>query len=228
MQNNIAENIKSIKFQINNTCKACRRNNDEIKLIAVSKKKSPELIKLAIENGITNFGENYAQELFEKFKVLESNNIIWHFIGPIQSNKIKSIAKCANWVHSLDREKIIRKLDLECKKNNKLINGCIQINVSMEDSKSGCLPEEMFDIAKLIESMKNIKLKGIMALPKLTDDRFEKELLMKKVKDLSDSLVKKYPNAGSISLGTTSDFEEAITHGSNMLRIGESIFGKRL
>ena len=228
MQKNIADNIKNIKSQISNACKACHRNEDKIKLIAVSKKKSPDLIKFALENGVRNFGENYAQELFKKFEVLGSNDVIWHFIGPIQSNKIKLIAKCANWVHSLDREKIIKKLDEECKKNNKFINGCIQINISKEDSKNGCPPEDMFEIAKLIESMKNIKLKGIMALPKLTDNRFEKELLMKKVKDLSDSLVKKYPDAGSISLGTTSDFEEAITHGSNMLRIGESIFGKRL
>ena len=130
--------------------------------------------------------------------------------------------------NSNNEEKIIKRLNSECKKLNKIINACIQINISSEDSKSGCKPEELFELAKLIESMENINLKGIMALPKLTNDKKEREFMMKSVVDLSFQLQKKYPDASVISLGTTSDFEDAIIQGSNMLRIGESIFGKRL
>ena len=227
MQRELIKNINAINNNIDELCSSINRSRDEITLIAVSKKKSFKLIKIALENGINNFGENYAQELQEKSSFINSNNIVWHFIGPIQSNKVKVIANNADWIHTLDREKIIRKFNDECKKIKKVINGCIQINISSEKSKNGCSPDELFDIAKLVESMENINLKGIMALPKLTNDKKERDHMMEEVISLSVKLQKIYPDASTISLGTTSDYEDAIIHGSNMLRIGESIFGKR-
>ena len=228
MQAKIDQNIISIKNRINAACEAIRKNPDEVTLIAVSKKKDIEMIKAAIKNGVCNFGENYAQELQEKASLINQKNIIWHFIGPIQSNKVKIIARSANWVHALNREKIIRKLDSECAQIQKNINACIQVNISSEDSKSGCNPNSLMDVAKLIKSMKNINLKGIMALPKLTNDIAEQKKVMELISDLSKKLQNHYPDAKCISLGTTSDFEDAILNGSTMVRIGESIFGKRL
>ena len=228
MQTEIIKNIEKIKERINSACSKGDIEPRNLTLVAVSKKKSHELIEIALQNGIYNFGENYAQELVEKSKLINSDKIIWHYIGPIQSNKIKLIAKHANWVHTLDREKIIKKLDMECKQIDKIINACIQVNVSSEISKNGCLPNELMDIAKMVKSMKNINLKGIMALPKLTNDKIEQAKTMESVKNLSLKLQSTYPDATSISLGTTSDFETAIIHGSTILRIGESIFGKRL
>ena len=119
------------------------------------------------------------------------------------------------------------KLNNECKKENKVINACIQVNISNEESKNGCHPEDLLNLSKLVESMENINLKGIMALPKLTNDKEERDHMMEEVINLSVKLQKIYPSASAISLGTTSDYEDAIIHGSNMLRIGESIFGKR-
>ena len=228
MQAEIGQNILTVKNKIYAACEAIKKDHNEITLIAVSKKKDISMIEGAIENGVYNFGENYAQELQEKASIIRKNNIIWHFIGPIQSNKVKIIAKNANWVHTLSREKIIRKLNSECALIQKKINACIQVNISSEDSKSGCNPDSLMDVAKLIESMKNINLKGIMALPKLTDDKREQKKEMKLVADLSERLQNLYPNATCISLGTTLDFENAIISGSTMVRIGESIFGKRL
>ena len=135
MQAKIDQNIISIKNRINAACEAIKKNPDEVTLIAVSKKKDIKMIKAAINNGVCNFGENYAQELQEKASLINQKNIIWHFIGPIQSNKVKIIARSANWVHALNREKIIRKLDSECAQIQKNINACIQINISSEDSK---------------------------------------------------------------------------------------------
>ena len=228
MQAKIDQNIISIKNRINAACEAIKKNPDEVTLIAVSKKKDIKMIKAAINNGVCNFGENYAQELQEKASLINQKNIIWHFIGPIQSNKVKIIARSANWVHALNREKIIRKLDSECAQIQKNINACIQVNISSEDSKSGCNPNSLMDVAKLIKSMKNINLKGIMALPKLTNDIAEQKKVMELISDLSKKLQNHYPDAKCISLGTTSDFEDAILNGSTMVRIGESIFGKRL
>lgn len=224
MQRELIKNINAINNSIDELCSSINRSRDEITLIAVSKKKSFELVKIALENGINNFGENYAQELQEKSSLIDSDNIVWHFIGPIQSNKVKVIANNADWIHTLEREKIIRKFNDECKKINKVINGCIQINISSEKSKSGCSPDELFDIAKLVESMENINLKGIMVLPSLGENNKKQ---MQDSKLLHEELVSVFPHAEYLSMGTTNDFETAIVSGSNMIRVGELIFGKR-
>ena len=228
MQRELIEKIKQINDEISEASSLINKSRNDITLIAVSKKKSHELIEIAFQNGINNFGENYAQELEEKSSLINSSEIIWHFIGPIQSNKVKVIARCADWVHTLDRKKVIVKLNNECKKENKVINACIQVNISNEESKSGCNPEDLLNLAKLIESMENINLKGIMALPKLTNDKNERDRMMQSVKKLSIELQSVYSGATHVSLGTTSDFHDAIINGANMVRIGESIFGKRL
>ena len=228
MQRELIENIKQINHKISDAASLINKSRNDITLIAVSKKKSHELIEIAFQNGVNNFGENYAQELEKKSSLINSSEIIWHFIGPIQSNKVKIIAKCANWIHTLDRKKVVVKLNNECKKQNRVINACIQVNISNEESKSGCHPEDLLNLAKLVESMENINLKGIMALPRLTNNKNERDHVMQLVKKLSIELQSVYPGAMQVSLGTTSDFHDAIINGANMVRIGESIFGKRL
>jgi hypothetical protein len=197
MRTEINKNIDVINNRINTACAANNRNFQDITLVAVSKKKNNELIKCALDHGVKNFGENYAQEMKEKSETINSDKIVWHFIGPIQTNKIK-------------------------------MNAFIQVNISNEDTKNGCDPEDLIEIGKLVESMRNINLKGLMALPRLNSDLVERKRVMSLVKELSLKLQSINVDANAISLGTTSDFEEAIAHGSTMLRIGESIFGKRL
>ena len=228
MQTDVKTNIKEISDRIIKCCTKADINSSGVSLVAVSKKKSLNYINEALTAGIKDFGENYAQELNEKKQALISNEIVWHFIGPLQSNKVKIIANCATWIHTLDREKIIIKLNQACNEINKNINGLLQVNVSSEDSKSGCKPEEMISLASIIESSSNINLKGIMALPDINADANVREMQMKKVVELSEQLKSRFPNAKEISLGTTNDFEEAIAHGSSMVRIGSSIFGERI
>ena len=224
MQKELRSRIDSIQLRIDEASKKILKESNEISLIAVSKRKSIEHIQHAYEIGIRNFGENYAQELEEKVKQLSYKEIVWHFIGPLQSNKVKSIATNADWIHSLDREKIVNKINSECENENKKINGCIQINISGETSKSGLKPEELLDFADHIKLLENINLKGIMVLPSLTGDVEEQMINSKK---LHDKLIESYPEATYLSMGTTNDFESAIKFGSNMVRIGELIFGKR-
>ena len=224
MQKELRSKIKSIQLRIDEASKKILKESNEISLIAVSKRKSIEHIQHAYEIGIRNFGENYAQELEEKVKQLSYKEIVWHFIGPLQSNKAKSIATNADWIHSLDREKIVNKINSECENENKKINGCIQINISGETSKSGLKPEELLDFADHIKLLENINLKGIMVLPSLTGDVEEQMVNSKK---LHDKLIEFHPEATYLSMGTTNDFESAIKFGSNMIRVGELIFGKR-
>tara|TARA_B100000575_G_scaffold42787_1_gene30276 strand:+ start:390 stop:1076 length:687 start_codon:yes stop_codon:yes gene_type:complete len=228
MRAEINSNIDVINNRINSACAANNRNIKDITLVAVSKRKNNELIEFALDYGVKNFGENYAQEMKEKSETINSDKIVWHFIGPIQTNKIKIIAKHAHWVHTLDREKVIKKLNSECESIDKIMNAFIQVNISNEDTKNGCDPKDLIKIGELVESMKNINLKGLMALPRLNSDLVERKRVMSLIEELSLKLQSINGDANAISLGTTSDFEEAIAHGSTMLRIGESIFGKRL
>ena len=228
MRTEINKNIDNINNRISKACIVNNRSPQDITLVAVSKRKNNELIKFALDYGVKDFGENYAQEMKEKSETINSDQVIWHFIGPIQTNKIKIIAQHADWVHTLDREKVIKKLNSECKKINKTMNAFVQVNISNEDTKNGCDPEDIIEIGKLVESMENINLKGLMTLPKLNVDPTENERVMKFTKELSYKLQTINNDANAISLGTTSDFEVAIAYGSTMLRIGESIFGKRV
>lgn len=225
MQREIEKNINLLKSRIEQVSQNSEKSIREIGIIAVSKKKSLEHIKIAFNLGLKDFGENYAQELQKKSEELQNLKIIWHFIGPIQSNKIKTIARHANWIHSLDRNSIVDKLNRECKSLDKVINGCIQVNISEESSKSGIDSSELMSFANHVDSMENINLKGIMVLPKITGDSKEE---MRKSKELHEELMSVYPNANYLSMGTTSDFESAIQFGSNLIRVGELIFGKRL
>ena len=225
MQREIEKNINLLKSRIEQISQNSEKSISEIGIIAVSKKKSLEHIKIAFNLGLRDFGENYAQELQKKSEELQKFKIIWHFIGPIQSNKIKTIARHANWIHSLDRNSIVNKLNRECKSLDKVINGCIQVNISEESSKSGIDSSELMSFANHVDSMENINLKGIMVLPKITGDSKEE---MRRSKELHEELMSVYPNANYLSMGTTSDFESAIQFGSNLIRVGELIFGKRL
>jgi len=223
MQKELETNFNSLNLRISLATKTVSKDANDIFLIAVSKKKSLEHIKIAQDIGIKHFGENYAQELEDKAKNIDGK-ITWHFIGPLQSNKSKIIAKYADWIHTLDRKKIADKINDECKKINKVINACIQVNISNESTKSGIHPDDLLVFAKYVDSMENINLKGIMVLPNLGIDNKKQ---MQNSKLLHEKLLLTFPKAKYLSMGTTSDFDTAIKSGSNMIRVGELIFGKR-
>ena len=223
MRKELETNINSLELKIAKASKTVSKNLGDIFLIAVSKKKNIEHIRTAQNLGINNFGENYAQELEEKANNIDGN-VCWHFIGPLQSNKAKIIAKYADWIHTIDRKKIADKVNEECKKINKIINACIQVNISNESTKSGINPENLMDFAKYVDSMENINLKGIMVLPSLGENNKKQ---MQDSKLLHEELISVFPHAEYLSMGTTNDFETAIVSGSNMIRVGELIFGKR-
>ena len=223
MQKELETNINSLELKIAKASQSVSKNLNDIFLIAVSKKKSIEHIRTAQNLGINNFGENYAQELEEKSNNID-RNVNWHFIGPLQSNKAKIIAKYADWIHTIDRKKIADKINEECKKINKIINACIQVNISNESTKSGINPENLLVFAKYVDSMENINLKGIMVLPSLGENNKKQ---MQDSKLLHEQLISVFPHAEYLSMGTTNDFETAVVSGSNMIRVGELIFGKR-
>ena len=227
MHQDIANRLIDISSKIQAACLQAQRSVDEVKLVAVSKLQSVDVIKEAYALGINNFGENYAQELAEKSSTCP-NDIVWHFIGPIQSNKVSLIAKYAQWVHSIDREKVAMKLNNALESEGKKIHALIQVNIDHEESKSGILPEETIDFAnKVITCYPNLILEGLMFMPKINASKKAKIETMNKIVHLHKALLSELPSCSQLSLGTSSDFEESILQGSTILRIGESLLGKR-
>ena len=227
MHEDIKDKYAIISQKVKTACLEAQRSEQDVKLIAVSKLQSIDVIKEAYSLGINNFGENYAQELDEKVPACPKD-IVWHFIGPIQSNKTKLIAKHAHWIHSLEREKIAKKLNAALEKEVRKIQVLIQVNIDQEDSKSGISPNDVIEFASNINAnYPNLILRGLMFMPKINQSKKDKIDSMKNITTLQSTFVNKFPACNVLSLGTSNDFEESIYAGSTMIRIGESLLGKR-
>ena len=227
MYENLKDRFSDISQKIQAACLKAQRSKKDVKLIAVSKLQSIEVIKEAYLLGIKNFGENYAQEL-EKKVLASPKDIVWHFIGPIQSNKTKLIAKHADWVHSLEREKIAKKLNDALGTEGRKIQALIQVNIDQEESKSGMSPNHVIDFASNVNTnYPNLILKGLMFMPKINQSKKDKIDTMKNISALQSTFVNRFPACNVLSLGTSNDFEESILAGSTMIRIGESLLGRR-
>ena len=217
----IKDKIKIVQSKID-----ASKIDKNVKLVAVSKKKSWENILEAYENGISDFGENYLQESLEKISKLKDLKINWHFIGNIQSNKCEEIAKNFDWVHTIDRLKVARLIDKYCPED-KSIKCLIQINIDDEESKSGIRVEEVEIFLKELSSLKKIKICGLMIIPNPNVELSDLQQTFKNIKMLADRLNENYENLTEISMGMSRDFELAIKEGSTIVRLGETIFGAR-
>jgi PLP dependent protein len=219
----IKKNILSI---INELKQNNSQQKNDVRLVAVSKGQGQEKILEALKSGHNIFGENYLQEAIDKQKSLTDYKIEWHFIGPIQSNKCKLIAENFSWVQSVDRIKVANKLN-DSLKNQPSLNICLQVNISNEDSKSGLKINEIDSLAKHINGLDKLKLRGLMAIPTNTNDAETLKGEYKQLKSIYESLREKYPSIDTLSMGMSNDYLLAIENGSNLVRIGSKIFGKR-
>ena len=219
----IKKNILSI---IDELKKNNSQHKSDVRLVSVSKGQGQEKILEALKSGHNIFGENYLQEVIDKQKSLTDYKIEWHFIGPIQSNKCKLIAENFSWVQSVDRIKVANKLN-DSLKNQPSLNICLQVNISNEDSKSGLKINEIDSLAKHINGLDKLKLRGLMAIPTNTNDAETLKGEYKQLKSIYESLREKYPSIDTLSMGMSNDYLLAIENGSNLVRIGSKIFGKR-
>ncbi|MGE8187815.1 YggS family pyridoxal phosphate-dependent enzyme [Pseudomonas sp. NPDC086278] len=220
----IADNILQVSSRIQAATQAAHRDEHSVQLLAVSKTKPAEALREAHAAGLRDFGENYLQEALGKQLELADLPLIWHFIGPIQSNKTRAIAEHFAWVHSVDRLKIAQRLSEQRPADLPPLNICIQVNVSGEASKSGCTPADLPALAKAISELPRIKLRGLMAIPEPTDDRAEQDAAFAAVQRLQTSL--NLP-LDTLSMGMSHDLESAIAHGATWVRVGTALFGAR-
>lgn len=220
----IADNIQLVSSRIQAAVIAANRAENSVQLLAVSKTKPAQALREAYAAGLRDFGENYLQEALGKQLELADLPLIWHFIGPIQSNKTRAIAEHFDWVHSVDRLKIAQRLSEQRPAELPPLNICIQVNVSGEASKSGCTPADLPALAEAINALPRLKLRGLMAIPEPTDDRAEQDAAFAAVQKLQASL--DLP-LDTLSMGMSHDLESAIAQGATWVRIGTALFGAR-
>jgi len=223
----IKKNILEVKKNISKILLDFNRAEDSVTLMAVSKKQSTESIREAYQAGQKDFGENYLQESISKIQELRDLEIVWHYIGSIQSNKSKLIAENYDWVHSIDKISTLKKINNYRDSIKEKINICIQVNIDAEDTKSGIHINEVEDFIKECSSMSQINIRGLMAIPKFQKDNNLKNEAFRKIKRLFDDLKKKDHKLDTLSIGMSADYAEAIGSGSTIVRIGTAIFGER-
>ncbi|MGD9385080.1 MAG: YggS family pyridoxal phosphate-dependent enzyme [Thioalkalispiraceae bacterium] len=223
---NIAQQLDTVRQRIVNAATAAGRDPDTIQLLAVSKTRPVEDLLEAIAAGQTRFGESYLQESLGKIEALNNQACEWHFIGPIQSNKTAAIAQYFDWVHSVDRLKIAQRLS-DQRQNPALLNICLQVNTSGEQSKSGIAPDQLLELAGAVKDMAGIKLRGLMTIPARESELEKQRRPFHLLKQLFDELNEQGFALDTLSMGMTNDLEAAIMEGSTIVRVGTAIFGPR-
>ncbi|EUC70861.1 hypothetical protein Y017_07705 [Alcanivorax sp. 97CO-5] len=215
-----------INEQIKSHCERVGRDPHSVQLLAVSKTRTAdELAKLA-DQGQRHFGENYLQEALAKIAALRGRGLVWHFIGPIQSNKTRDIAAHFDWVHSVDRLKVARRLSEQRLPESAPLNLCIQVNVDDEASKSGVALAGVAELAAAVDALPNIRLRGLMAIPRADSDDGNRAAFRQLAMTLSQ-LRNTMPALDTLSMGMSADYPVAIEEGATVIRLGTALFGPR-
>jgi len=223
----LKKQITKLQHRIEHAAIASVRKSKQITLLAVSKTQSAGIVREAAAAGLNCFGENYLQEALVKIEALADLKLQWHFIGPIQSNKTKDIAQHFDWVQSVDRLKIAKRLAQQRPVDLGKLNVCIQVNIDNEASKSGILPENLLDFAQQIQKFEQLQLRGLMVIPTASNDQRQQQQSFQYAQQLYSQLAAIYPNVDTLSMGMSGDLEQAISAGSTLIRIGTSLFGER-
>lgn len=224
----LADNLNKLSRRIENATELAGRKSGSVKLLAVSKTREAEQLFEALQHGAREFGENYLSEALEKKEKLErmpgTEGLVWHFIGPIQSNKTKPIAENFSWVHSVDRLKIAQRLAAQRPTTLGKLNICVQVNIDQEETKAGVNPAELTELLAQIDQLEQLSIRGLMAIP---DPTLENSNALQRMQDLFEQVKQQYPSVDTLSMGMSGDLEEAVAHGSTMVRIGTDLFGPR-
>lgn len=228
--NTICSNIETIRERIAEACTRTGRDPESVELIAISKTRPVEEILQARECNQLHFGENRIPELQEKMEQIPDEEIVWHFVGAMQTNKIRQLAGRVDWIHSIWKRKYLDELEKRLEGSGRKVNVLIQVNISNEPQKHGCRPEEVRELVEHALPMKNIRVRGLMGMATFTEDegkiREEFRLLREtfdKISDLNGGAVK----LEHLSMGMTNDLEIAVEEGSTMVRVGTALFGER-
>lgn len=228
---NIAQNINRISERIEKAAKKVGRASSDITLLAVSKGHPASAVKTAYQYGLKHFGESYLQEALQKLDDLASfTDITWHFVGPLQSNKTRKVAQRFDWVHSIDRVKVAQRLNEQRPADKAPLNVCLQVNIDNETSKAGVVIDELPHLAAAVAKLPNLKLRGLMVIPKATENITQQRLAFSRTAEILQELKQRDPELAAmdtLSMGMSGDMEAAIIEGATIVRVGTGIFGRR-
>jgi pyridoxal phosphate enzyme (YggS family) len=222
------ERLDQVRQRIESACLAANRRPDEIRLLAVSKRQPADKVSELNRLGVSSFGENQLQEALDKQRELANLDLEWHFIGAIQSNKTRLLAGNFQWLQGVDRERILKRLSAQRPTSLPPLNICLQVNIDFEPQKAGASPAEIMQLADIASRLERIALRGLMAIPKMTNVVAEQRDSFRRVRLLFESLKKAGYEVDTLSMGMSSDLEVAISEGSTMVRIGTDLLGKRV
>ncbi|MGC3874787.1 YggS family pyridoxal phosphate-dependent enzyme [Halomonas sp. GXIMD04776] len=226
----VDDSLKRARQRLAKALENAGRPSQAARLLAVSKTKPATLIRQAHASGQREFGENYLQEALDKqAELTDLQNLVWHFIGPLQSNKTRAVAEHFSWVHSVDRAKIARRLAEQRPVSLGPLNICLQVNISAEPSKTGIAPEALEALADEVATLPNLRLRGLMAIPAPAADLASQRQPLAQLRRLQEKLQQRLPNAplDTLSMGMSDDLEAAILEGATLVRLGTAIFGAR-
>jgi pyridoxal phosphate enzyme (YggS family) len=227
----IRNRLQAVLDRIETAAHDCGRDPRAVQLVAVSKTIDADTVRSAIQAGVTVLGENYVQEARDKFNVLYDHDVLWHFIGHLQSNKAKYAVRFFDLIHSVDSLKLARELDKQACKHDKVQHVLIQVNIAGETTKSGISPEDVPELLQSISRFEHVAVKGLMTMPPYFNQPERVRPFFEGLRRLRDALRSQaIPNVSldELSMGMTGDFEVAIEEGATLVRIGTAIFGERL
>ncbi len=221
--------LQKTRQQIRELEQRYQRAPASVSLLAVSKTKPVSAISEAIAAGQLDFGENYVDEAVGKIAELTERHrdLCWHYIGQIQSNKTRLIAENFDWVHGIDRAKIATRLSDQRDPGKSPLNCCIQLNIDLEESKAGIVPQQLPELCHHFSTLPNLKLRGLMCIPAPRSELDQQRELFRQVTQELQQLKREFPHLDTLSMGMSADIEAAIAEGSTMVRVGTAIFGAR-
>jgi pyridoxal phosphate enzyme (YggS family) len=226
--NDIATRLEAVRERIAAAEARFGRPAHSVRLLAVSKTHSAAAVAEALRAGQQAFGENYLQDARDKQQALEPGEARWHFIGPLQSNKTKAVAERFDWVHSLDRWKIARRLSEQRSADRPPLNVCLEVNIDGEATKSGLLPDEVPGLARATAELPGLRLRGLMAIPAPGEGFEAQRRPLRRLRELFDTLRDQgLTDLDTLSMGMSNDLEAAIAEGATIVRVGTAIFGPR-
>jgi pyridoxal phosphate enzyme (YggS family) len=224
MQNLIGENLTEVRKRIERTALKCGRNSNDVKLVAVSKTKPIEILQDAIAAGASVFGENKVQEAEGKIKELGKENLEWHLIGHLQSNKARKAVKLFDVIHTLDSIELAERLERICiEENRKSLSVLIEVDLANESSKTGINENDLPGLIDSLQACERLKLNGLMIIPPFFEDFEKVRPYFKRLREIRDKIIP----GGELSMGMSHDFELAIEEGATIVRVGTAIFGER-
>lgn len=227
----IRENVYTVSERLREAAASCGRDPDEIRLMAVTKRNDAARVNAAIEAGVRLLGENRAQELLEKYDDYNKQNCEIHFIGALQTNKVRQIIDKVDLIESLDRLSLAKEINRQAKAMGKTMPVLVEVNIGREETKSGVMPENLMDFVRDVSQFENLRIEGLMAIPPHDENEAKIEAHFARMRQhFIDIETKKLDNVlmRTLSMGMTDDYPLAIRHGSTLIRVGRAIFGERM